>query len=139
VSGIGTLNAEQWDICPVETTRLFMERTSQLRAPLEEEHTFFLAYIDHEQHQPRSLSPVTVANWIVQVLKSAGIDTTKYKVHSMRSASSTKTLLQNAPITDVKTHANWSLKAHTFEDYYYKPYSNYTRSAAMVEKKILSS
>jgi hypothetical protein len=74
----------------------------------------------------------------VEVLKGAGIDTTKYKAHSMRSASSTKALLQGAPINDIKTHANWSLKVNTFEDYYYKPYDNYTRSATMVEFFFLS-
>ncbi|KAG1061808.1 hypothetical protein G6F41_011968 [Rhizopus arrhizus] len=79
-----------------------------------------LAYIN-EQKPTSCVSPSTVTGWIKNNMSQAGIDTTKYQPHSIRSASSTKAVQLGFKIDDVKKHANWSLNSNTFEKYYYKP------------------
>ncbi|KAI7856030.1 hypothetical protein BDC45DRAFT_426453, partial [Circinella umbellata] len=51
----------------------------------------------------------------------AGVGTTKYKAHSFRFLSNTKTIDKEVEITRVKQHANWSLRLNTFKKYYLKP------------------
>ncbi|EIE79019.1 hypothetical protein RO3G_03724 [Rhizopus delemar RA 99-880] len=54
-------------------------------------------------------------------MQSAGIDTTVFDPHSIRSASSTKAVQMGHKIDNVKKNAHWSLAADTFERFYYKP------------------
>ncbi|CEG74102.1 hypothetical protein RMATCC62417_09367 [Rhizopus microsporus] len=63
----------------------------------------------------------------------AGIDTTRFKAHSLRSASSTKAAMAGVPIENIKLHANWSLNNSTFEDYYYRPGDQHIRGATIVD------
>jgi hypothetical protein len=67
-------------------------------------------------------------------MEEAGIDTNKFTVHSIRSASSTKAVTMGSEIDQVKMHANWSLKSNTFENYYYKPRDQHKRGQEMVNK-----
>ncbi|KAI9475592.1 MAG: hypothetical protein EXX96DRAFT_466534, partial [Benjaminiella poitrasii] len=51
-------------ICPVCTLYYFCQTTSILRQDFRENHTLFLAYIQHPHRKPFSASPATVANWV---------------------------------------------------------------------------
>jgi hypothetical protein len=62
-----------------------------------------------------------VANWVKLHLEASGIDTTKFKAHSIRSAASTAAVESGALVMGVKLHANWSLKSDTSEQYYHGP------------------
>ena len=62
----------------------------------------------------------------------AGVDTTKYKAHSIISASSTKAVEKGVDITRVKQHANWSLRSNTFEKYYFKPAAQQNNSTKLI-------
>ena len=53
-------------------------------------------------------------------MKKAGIDP-DYKPHSIRSAASTKAVVNGTTTRKVKDHANWSQDSNTFEKHYYKP------------------
>ena len=55
----------------------------------------------------------TVSNWI----KDVGIDTTRFKAHSTRSAATSKAFRNGTPIDDVLMMAEWS-HARTFFRFY---------------------
>ena len=59
----------------------------------------------------------TVSNWIKDVMSHAGIDTTRFKAHSTRSAATRKAFRIGNPIDDVLMMADWS-HAGTFFRFY---------------------
>jgi hypothetical protein len=107
-------------ICPVVTLNLFIQRTIPLRTKLPTEHKLFLGFIDDE-NKVCSARSGTIASWVKEVMKNAGVDTSLYGPHSIRSASSTKAVERGHTIEEVKEHANWSRNTQTFERFYYKP------------------
>lgn len=48
----------------------------------------------------------SVARWIKQSMKSAGIDTSVFKSHSTRSASTSAAKVADVPIEDIMATAN---------------------------------
>lgn len=61
-----------------------------------------------------------------------GIDTTKYKAPSIRTASGTKIVGESYSIQAVKEHANWNLNINAFEKFYYKPMARSSSNTAIV-------
>ena len=57
----------------------------------------------------------------------AGIDVTKFKSRSVRSASASKAKLCHVPLKEIMNVAGW-LNAKTFVDYYEKPLEECTSS-----------
>ena len=106
----------------VRTLERFMQQTMELRQSLSQDHRLFLTYLqeDKANEESKSAAPSTIANWIKNHMKKAGIDEA-YKPHSIRSAVSTKAVMLGNSIERVKNHANWSQASNTFEKYYYKP------------------
>ena len=51
----------------------------------------------------------------------AGIDTSVFKAHSTRSASTSKAATSGVAVPDILKLADWSLNTNTFEKFYYKP------------------
>ncbi|KAG1229890.1 hypothetical protein G6F67_006830 [Rhizopus microsporus] len=94
------------NLCPVRTLHTFIQRTSHIRHGLENDHTLFLAHIAHDKYRARSIRPKTVSVWLEEIMKMEGIDTTRFKAHSLRSASSTKAAMTGVPIENIKLHAN---------------------------------
>ncbi|KAG1140888.1 hypothetical protein G6F37_012907 [Rhizopus arrhizus] len=133
---LGEYKEEQ--LCPVKTLVNFLHRTANTRDDLPVDHTLFLTYLEKEEIRSSSVRPTTVANWIKAVMQAAGIDTTNFQAHSIRSAASTKAVELGHSIQDVKKHANWSLQSNTFEDFYYKPSSQASSSTA-INNSIFSS
>ncbi|KAG2213302.1 hypothetical protein INT45_013460, partial [Circinella minor] len=119
------------DLCPTTTLYYFIQQTKVVRQTLPKDHTLFLTYLDNKNKKTSLVRPSTVANWIKTIMNKAGIDTSKYKAHSIRSATSTKAVEKSHSIKNVKQHANWSSKADTFEKYYYKPRAQQTSSTAI--------
>ncbi|KAG1463602.1 hypothetical protein G6F56_005248 [Rhizopus delemar] len=106
--------AEDNSMCLVSTLFSFLQQSSHLRNNLPIDHSSFLAYI-LEPEKVKSASPSTVATWVSKAMDKAGIDTSVYKPHSIRSASSTKAVENGMTISEVKHHANWSHDSNTFE------------------------
>ena len=50
----------------------------------------------------------TISGWIIKVLNPAGIDTSVFKGHSSRSATSSGAELAGASITDILRMGSWS-------------------------------
>ena len=130
-SKIGITMSE--NLCPVKTLHAFIQRMSHIRHDLEDDHTFFLANIVHDKYGAQSIRPKTVSVWLEEIMKMEGIDTTRFKAHSLRSASSTKAAMTGVPIENIKLHANWSLNNSAFEDYYYRPGDQHTKGAMIVD------
>jgi site-specific recombinase XerD len=59
----------------------------------------------------------TVANWIKDVMSLAGIDTTIFKAHSTRSATTSKAIRSGISIDNVLMVADWK-HAGTFVKFY---------------------
>ncbi|KAG1122913.1 hypothetical protein G6F42_011034 [Rhizopus arrhizus] len=128
---------EDTTICPVHTLSAFVKRTENLRNSLPTDHTLFLAYIE-DNLKLCGVRASTVANWVKDMMKKAGIDTTKYGPHSIRSAASTKAIEKGHTIEEVKEHANWSRNTQTFERFYYKP-TNKESLGARISNSIFST
>jgi len=65
----------------------------------------------------------TIANWVKLVLKKAGIDTSLYKAHSCRSASTSKAKVLGLSLKDILKRGQWSGKS-TWQKYYNKEIIN---------------
>ncbi|ORE12224.1 hypothetical protein BCV71DRAFT_230451 [Rhizopus microsporus] len=96
-------------------------------------HTLFLEYIQREEKHPKPSLPSTVANWVKEIMALAGIDTTQFKAHSTRSATSTKTYMTVVGVQKLKQHANRSLRTDTFERYYLRPHTNTKKAKQLLQ------
>lgn len=121
------------EMCPVWTLWTFLNNSKTKRTHLSEDHTLFLAYVDNPTKQPSSVRPVTIVNWVKSHMERAGIDTTKFKAHSIRAAASTQAVQAGVPIQTVKLHAGWSLRTSTFEEVYLKPREQHVRGQQILE------
>ena len=85
----------------------------------------FLLYV--EPHKP--VTSQRLANWLKEILGKAGIDTTVFKAHSVRGASSTAAAEKGVHIEDILHTADWSTNS-TFRKFYYHPTqtSNYAQT-----------
>ena len=63
------------------------------------------------------MSPRTIARWIMLVLQSAGIDTSKFKAHSVRGAATSHAFVTGTPVADILKMADWSSE-HVFRRHY---------------------
>ena len=76
----------------------------------------FLSYI--KPHGP--VTSTTLARWVKSTLAQAGTDTTKFKAHSLRSASSSAAYEAGVALPDIMDAADWSTVS-TFTKFYHKP------------------
>ena len=63
------------------------------------------------------MSPRTIARWIMSVLQSAGIDTSKFKAHSVRGAATSRAYVTGTPVAAILKMADWSSE-HAFCRHY---------------------
>ena len=61
----------------------------------------------------------TVARWLKEMLREAGIDTTRYTAHSYRAASTSMLKDKSIAIDEILKRGQWS-NTHTFTRYYQK-------------------
>ena len=86
------------------------------RAYIAVEHTaLLLSYVKPFS----SAGSNTVGSWIKNLLEQSGVDTSVFKVHSIRAASANK-VNQTARIDAALKHIGWSTKS-TFCKFYEKP------------------
>lgn len=103
-------------ICPVSSIREYINRTKTLRG---DEGQLFISL--SKPH--KAVVPATLARWIVNLLKLAGIDTDIFKAHSTRGAATSQAMRAGLPLADIVKAGDWS-SAVTFQKYYNKPLSN---------------
>ena len=65
------------------------------------------------------LSPQTVGHWIKSIMSDAGIDTSTFKAHSCRMASTSKAALAGVNMQEILDMGDWS-NAATFQKFYFR-------------------
>lgn len=98
-------------ICVFNSLKEYLQRTSEIR----KDDELFISYI--KPH--RSVHKETISRWIKRVLSASGIDTSKYKAHSTRAASSSAAVRSNLRLRDLMQAAGWK-NASTFAKFYNK-------------------
>lgn len=122
------LYGEDNKLCPVHTLKEYEKRTSQYRDS--DDSQLFLALI--KPYKPVSSS--TIARWIKTFLADAGIDTTIFKAHSVRSASASAAAEAGVTTNDILKAADWSSQS-VFEKFYYKPQHDNQFASAILSKQ----
>ena len=100
-------------LCPVQSLTLYIERTRELRGNNDQ---LFISFI--KPHHPVTSS--TIARWLKSVMESAGIDTSVFKAHSVRSANTSAAATQGVTTEDILSAADWNTES-SFQRFYYKP------------------
>ena len=100
-------------LCVLRYLRQYIERTRDIRGT---ERYLFISF--KKPHGRVTTS--TIARWIKEVMKAAGIDTEQYKAHSTRAASTSAACQNNLPVSDILKQAGWS-NEKTFRTFYKKP------------------
>ena len=101
-------------ICPLAALKEYISRSETLR--FRSGHfvsKLFLSLIG--PHNP--VSSMTIARWIMSVLQSAGIDTSKFKAHSVRGAATSRAYFTGTPVADILKMADESSE-HVFRRHY---------------------
>ena len=105
-------------ICPVAAITAYLSKTESLRDSSlnpnrKKDSQFFISSL--KPHN--SVGKSTLANWVKQVLRISGVDISKFKCHSVRSASTSKAHAQGAPLETILKRGNWSSR-HTWHRFY---------------------
>ena len=103
-------------IYPFAALKVYISRSETLRSRSGQfVSKLFLPFI-----RPYNLvSPRTIARWIMSVLQSVGIDTSKFKVHSVRGAATSNAPVTGTPVADTLKMADWSSE-HVFRRHYFR-------------------
>ena len=99
-------------LCIVHYMKHYIDRTKKLRSGTKLFVTSMRPYGDASRD--------TISRWIKTVLNLAGIDTTVFKSHSTRMASTSKARALHVPIDDILKSGGWS-KECTFRKFYNRP------------------
>ena len=100
------------NMCAVATLNEYINRTSSLRS---DQYLLISLVKPHKR-----VSKNTIARWIKNVLRLAGIDMSMYTAHSTWSSSSSAEARYNIPITSIMKAASWS-NDNVFTKFYNKP------------------
>ena len=68
----------------------------------------------------RAAAASTIARWVKDVMREAGLDIKKFTPHSIRAASTSAAMRNGIPIDSILATAGWT-KESTFRKYYNKP------------------
>ena len=101
-------------VCPKTNVQAYIARTQSLRQT--ESGFVSKLFLSHcKPHKPVCSS--TIARWIKCVLSNAGIDTSIFKAHSVRSASTSNAYENGIPVQEILRMADWS-NEQTFRKFY---------------------
>ena len=127
--------ADDEALCPVKTLKVYEERTTMLRAVDPTEPAPLLISF-RKPHKP--VSSASIARWMKELLKEAGVDTEVFKAHSTRAASTSTAKAQGVSMADIMNMAGWSRQS-TFERFYYKSIQNDDYARAVLSTSTQSS
>ena len=72
-------------VCVVSTISCYLDRSKAWRAGSDKTQLFFSYIIPH-----REVVPCTIAGWLVELMKQSRIDTSEFRAHSTRGASTSE-------------------------------------------------
>ena len=100
-------------LCVVRTLKEYLTRTQSLRGS---ESQLFISY-----NRPfKRVSRDTISRWVKLVLTDSGVDTSRFKPHSTRAASTSAASNASVSLDDILHTAGWSSES-TFVKFYNKP------------------
>lgn len=102
-------------LCPLKCLESYLNATREFRT-LPECEKLFLSII--RPHRP--VSKGTIARWLCDTISASGIDSSIFKAHSTRAASTSTAAKKQLPLNDILKMADWT-SASTFQRFYYKP------------------
>ena len=100
-------------LCPLAAIREYIKRTALIR----KKNKLFVFMTSPFM----AAASATVTRWVKKCMLNAGIDTSVYSVHSIRSASSTTAVTFGTPVKKVLTKAGWK-NVNTFVKTYFRPH-----------------
>ncbi len=106
---------EDSTLCPLKCLESYLNATSEFRT-LPECKKLFLSTL--RPHRPVSKS--TIARWLCDTITASGIDSTIFKAHSTRAASTSTAAKKQLPLNDILKMGDWT-SSSTFQRFYYKP------------------
>ena len=106
--------AQEPALCPVQALKKYCQRTKSIRQGTT--GSVFIATT--KPHKP--VSSATIARWIKSTLSQAKIDTSIFKAHSVRCASTSAAAAEGISVPEILEAADWSSQT-IFEKYYYRP------------------
>ena len=109
---------ENPNLCVVQCLQEYEKRTKEFRPQIDNSkaNRLLLSYI--RPHKP--ITSDTLSRWVVEFLKDAGVDTSVFKAHSTRSATSSAAVRNNCSLKDILALADWTTDS-TFKKFYYRP------------------
>lgn len=116
---------EKPNLCIASVIKHYIELTKILRCGCEQ----LLITIKKPHH---AASPQTVSNWIKKGLLLSGVDTSVFKAHSTRHASTSAAFKSGISIDNIRRAAGWSEKSNTFNKFYNRSLSEDTTFAKML-------
>ena len=99
-------------LCPVRVFNKYVRMTKDIRISSR-------LFVSYEKPHDR-VSRQTISRWILTVMRLAGVNTDKFKSHSVRSASVSKAHASGVPIQDIIKAGGWTTD-DCFLRYYLKP------------------
>ena len=119
------------NLCVVECLQCYEDKTKRFRpSSVEQPNPLFLSYV----RPHKAITSQTLAHWIKNSMEEAGIDTSVFKAHSVRGASSTAAAEKGVLIADILRTADWS-KDSTFKRFYYRPSAGSGYAQTMLQQK----
>ena len=118
-------NDENNKLCVIHCLKSYISRTQSKR---DNSNDGSLLIMIRKPFRP--VSPQTISHWIRDIMNLAGIDTSVFKAHSTRAASSSKASNQGVSLEEILLMADWSGQS-TFLKFYSKPLapeSSYSRA-----------
>ena len=106
---------EDKGLCPVETLKVYEERTA-LFCNSSGENRVFRSF--NGKHGPVTSS--TIARWIKTCLQKVGINTSKFKAHSTSAVAATKVAMSGLTVDEIMKAADW-FSEEVFQKFYYRP------------------
>lgn len=100
-------------LCVARCLMEYLDRTKMIRGDCKQ---LFLT-----TRQPyRNASKQTISHWLMKALEVSNIDTSLYKSHSYRHASTSKAFRLGLKVSTIYQNAGWSKKSSVFFRYYNK-------------------
>ena len=103
-------------LCPVACLREYIKKTEKLRNHSGDSQPLILAI----QKPYFPVSSTSIGRWLKLTLQDAGRDTSVFKAHSTRDASSSAARQSGVSVKNILTAANWSRET-PFNHFYYRP------------------
>ena len=106
------------EFCILNCLRKYVEVTTGYRHSDDKINRQWLILSFVKPYHPVTTS--TIARWLKFTISSAGIDTTIFKAHSTRAASTSKAFRIGISCTEIMNQAKWTNES-TFARFYHKP------------------